>query len=368
MSRILPFKNPTWDYTLWEIVKGKTMLISEDEMEFLSLRDTIKSSKSKFWLKEGRDSFIDTDKKIIDFIGISKKFDIWSEINKIESEKEKIIQEIKRKLENKTLYPGGEHLLNLGINEDFLEIDWGLLGKVIGAAIANEGRRQGWWKFKGRDAIMSNRFWLDMKKQTLTLGGIRSVDSDDWRELTQGYIQHGLDVETELSRSAANKLTNPIIESYLGEEIYYTINPIAFQNRERISQRYREFAEGEEDIEEYANFHGKLTFSAIKDAIDSLNEFRYADFILKIQGICASHLMRTNMLQQKIGMHLFSNLAFRKISRGVEAIPVCDIAQELDTGFGLSRVLEILRKADLIDWYTVEIEHVNNALKNIKDM
>jgi len=114
MSRILPFKNPTWDYTLWEIVKGKTMLISEDEMEFLSLRDTIKSSKSKFWLKEGRDSFIDTDKKIIDFIGISKKFDIWSEINKIESEKEKIIQEIKRKLENKTLYPGGEHLLNLG--------------------------------------------------------------------------------------------------------------------------------------------------------------------------------------------------------------------------------------------------------------
>ena len=27
-----------------------------------------------------------------------------------------------------------------------------------------------------------------------------------------------------------------------------------------------------------------------------------------------------------------------------------------------------IHDAELIDWYTVEIEHVNNALKNIKDM
>tara|TARA_B100001250_G_scaffold407742_1_gene428997 strand:+ start:187 stop:1293 length:1107 start_codon:yes stop_codon:yes gene_type:complete len=368
MSRILPFKKPTWDYTLWEEVKTQTMLISEEEMEFLSLRDTIKSSRSKFWLKGGRDSFIDPDNKIIDFVGISKKFDIWTEVMKIDSEKERIIQEIERKLQNKTQYPGGEYLLNLGIDKDFLEIDWGLLGKVIGAAIANEGRRQGWWVFKGKDTIMSNRFWLDMKSKSLTLGGIKSVDDDDWKELNQLYIQRGLDVETELSRNAASKLTNPILKNSTGGESYYTINPIAFRNRERRKQRYLEFAEGEEDTEEYASFHGKLTFSGIKDAINSLDEFRYADFILKIQGICASHLMRTNMVQQKIGMHLFTNLAFRKMSRGVEAIPVCDIAQELDTGFGLSRVLEILKRADLIEWYTVETEYVNNALKNIKDM
>ena len=56
------------------------------------------------------------------------------------------------------------------------------------------------------------------------------------------------------------------------------------------------------------------------------------------------------------------------MTRGVEALPLPDIAQELDTGFGMSRVLSILHDAELIDWYTVEIEHVNNALKNIKDM
>jgi hypothetical protein len=78
--------------------------------------------------------------------------------------------------------------------------------------------------------------------------------------------------------------------------------------------------------------------------------------------------MRTQLSQQKIGMHLFSNLAIRKLTRGVSAIPLPDIAQELSTGFGLSRVLSILHSAELIDWYTVDVEHVNNALTNINNL
>jgi len=111
-----------------------------------------------------------------------------------------------------------------------------------------------------------------------------------------------------------------------------------------------------------------LTFSIIKTAMEALKEDKYAEFILIIQGLCSNHIMRTQLSQQKIGMHLFSNLAIRRLTRGVEALPLPDIAQELDTGFGMSRVLSILYDAGLIDWYTVEIEHVNNALKNIKDM
>ncbi len=184
------------------------------------------------------------------------------------------------------------------------------------------------------------------------------------------FIQHNLDVESEISRGLGHGPTNPIIVRNLGNEIEYTMSPLAHRNRERMRERYREHGkeESKKNADEYAKFHGELTFSIIKTAIEALKKNKYAEFILIIQGLCANHIMRTQLSQQKIGMHLFSNLAIRRLTRGVEALPLPDIAQELDTGFGMSRVLSILHDAELIDWYTVEIEHVNNALKNIKDM
>ena len=144
------------------------------------------------------------------------------------------------------------------------------------------------------------------------------------------------------------------------------MNPLAYKNRERMRERYREHEESGEGTEEYAKFHGQLTFSIIKSAMNALNKDKYADFILTIQGLCANHIMRTNLTQQKIGMHLFSNLAIKKLTRGVTAIPIPDIAQELSTGFGLSRVLSILHKAEIIDWYTVDADIVHNAILDLK--
>ena len=370
MSRILPFKKPSWDYTLWNIVSTNSMLITEEDINFLSRRDTGEtSSKSKFWKKEGRESRIDGRIRIIDFIGLNKSFDTWFTYLQIPGSKERIIQEIEIKLENKRLYPGGQYLLDMGINENWLEIDWGLLGRIIGSAIANEGNRRGWWVHSGRDSKISNDFWLDLVDKSVNKdGGYKSLDQEDWKDIVNFFIQHNLDVESEISRGLGHGPTNPIIIRNLGDEIEYTMSPLAYRNRERMRERYREHGKNEQDAEEYSKFHGQLTFSIIKTAMKALENDKYAEFILIIQGLCANHIMRTQLSQQKIGMHLFSNLAIRKLTRGVSAIPLPDIAQELSTGFGLSRVLSILHSAELIDWYTVDVEHVNNALTNINNL
>mgnify|MGYP006175408873 FL=1 len=370
MSRILPFKKPSWDYTLWNSVSTNSMLITEEDINFLSRRDTGEnSSKSKFWKKEGRESRIDGRIRIIDFIGLNKSFDTWFTYLQIPGSKERIIEEIKIKLENKRLYPGGQYLLDMGINENWLEIDWGLLGRIIGSAIANEGNRRGWWLHSGRDSKISNDFWLDLVDKSVNKnGGYKSLDQEDWKDVVNFFIQHNLDVESEISRGLGHGPTNPIIIRNLGDEIEYTMSPLAYRNRERMRERYREHGKNNKNAEEYAKFHGQLTFSIIKTAMTALENDKYAEFILIIQGLCANHIMRTQLSQQKIGMHLFSNLAIRKLTRGVSAIPLPDIAQELSTGFGLSRVLSILHSAELIDWYTVDIEHVNNALTNIKNL
>ena len=93
MSRVLPFKKPSWDYELWKNVSKYSMLITEEDIEFLSLRDNGESSaKSAFWKKEGRESRLDGRIKIIDFIGLSKSFDTWFTYLELPGSKERIIE------------------------------------------------------------------------------------------------------------------------------------------------------------------------------------------------------------------------------------------------------------------------------------
>ena len=75
--------------------------------------------------------------------------------------------------------------------------------------------------------------------------------------------------------------------------------------------------------------------------------------------------MRTVVTQQKIGLHLISNLAIRKQTRGVGAQNAPDIAYHLDTAFHLAKILHILQRSKLIDWYTVEKEIVDEACDSL---
>ena len=121
-----------------------------------------------------------------------------------------------------------------------------------------------------------------------------------------------------------------------------------------------------DDAEEFAFYHGELTFKAIRNAMNALNNGNEAQFALLVNGLCAHHMMRTSITQQKIGMHLLSNLAVRRMTRGVEAVPVPDVAYQLSTGFSMGKVLQIMHDAGLIEWYTVEVGAVEKAIAELK--
>ena len=83
-----------------------------------------------------------------------------------------------------------------------------------------------------------------------------------------------------------------------------------------------------DDIAEFANYHGKITMTLLKRALVKLNQGKAADFILEVNGICALHCMQDTVTQQKIGLHLLTNLALRKQLRGVDLVNVPDLASK----------------------------------------
>jgi len=360
VSRILPFKRPTLDYSLWREISNKSMNISEEEIKFIVPRDTTKSAQSKFWNGEGRSRTRNDPKLVIDFIGLNNKLARnWSTIKRLEGPN--LLEKIEKKLRT---YPGGDFLADRGIDETWLDIDWGLLGRVVGAALANEGARQGFWRQKGNDAKISNDFWLRIKDKMNSSFGFGIITSEDWLEEVGFSIDRGLDPEAEITRGGGHGPTIPVYSSTLEDKLIYWINPLVLMHRNMM----REIFSGKEaeDADEYAIFHGELTFSLIRKAIDVLDQGNYAEFILMIHGMCAHHIMRTSLMQQKIGMHLITNLAIRDMTRDVVALPVPDLAQDLKTGFSFGRILSILYKSKIIEWYTVDANIVHDAISELK--
>jgi hypothetical protein len=127
---------------------------------------------------------------------------------------------------------------------------------------------------------------------------------------------------------------------------------------------------GDEDPGELANDHGKITLQILGEAIKGLrgqDADRFARFAIKIHGLCAFHIVRTDTMQQKIGLHLFSNLVSKRTTRDVGGTNVPDIAKQLKTGFSLARVLSILadKNHKIIDWSTAEKETVDEIVNEL---
>ena len=115
-----------------------------------------------------------------------------------------------------------------------------------------------------------------------------------------------------------------------------------------------------------ARSHGKRTMKLIEEAITELNRGNTAGFAIRIHGICAAHVVRTSVMQQKIGLHLISNLGIRKETRLVGAQNVPDIAQYLKTGFHFGKVLHILQRSKIIKWNCIEKDVVQAAVKKLR--
>jgi hypothetical protein len=371
MSRVLPFKKPSWDYALWQEVRSKALIISKSEKNYISTREAGGSRDSVFWQKGGRAKTTEGMRKMIrnsasgegdgtfvyDFIGLSRNFNRW--FDRVTLDSSGLLEEIEKHI---GYTKNAETMGDFG--EEWLSINWSIFGRAVGSAIANEGKRQKFWKSSGADARMSNEFWMDMSgKNRKGPNGIEYVNSEDWNYLVEYFRERDFDPGAEISRSAGHRPSAPIFKGGSSGSTVYSMNPLAEAHRKRMRGRFRDA----EDPEEFAFFHGELTFKAIRDAMNALKNGEEVKFALFIHGLCAHHMMRTSITQQKIGMHLFSNLAVRRMMRGVEAIPVPDIAQELATGFSMGKVLQILYDAGLIEWYTVEVKEVEEAISILKN-
>jgi|APSaa5957512493_1039668.scaffolds.fasta_scaffold14230_2 hypothetical protein len=370
MSRVLPFKNPSWDYSLWEKIRGSAMNISDTEKKYISTREAGGSGESVFWRKGGRSNTTEGLRKMIrnsefgggngdvvyDFVGLSRSFNRW--FDRVELDPNGLLEDIEKSVEYSKR---GEEIGDFG--EEWLSINWSILGRAVGSAIANEGKRQKFWKSSGADARMSNTFWMEMgEKNTKGIGGRNYVSSDDWDDLVEWFRERDFDPGAEITRSAGHRPSAPIFKGGSNKGAVYSMNPLAESHRRRMRDRFRDA----DDAEEFAFYHGELTFKAIRNAMNALNNGNEAQFALLVNGLCAHHMMRTSITQQKIGMHLLSNLAVRRMTRGVEAVPVPDVAYQLSTGFSMGKVLQIMHDAGLIEWYTVEVGAVEKAIAELK--
>ena len=83
MSRIIPVKTPSWDFTLWELVKDDVVQISQEDIDYIAVRDSWPSSrKSEYWVSEGREN---NGKRVIDFISLSFSISLVKTIPRIKA-------------------------------------------------------------------------------------------------------------------------------------------------------------------------------------------------------------------------------------------------------------------------------------------
>jgi hypothetical protein len=375
MKRVLPDSKPSLDYTLWGRLKtaSATQRVIPDQRNWLASIDRGASHESELWAVEGRNRSQIDDTKVFDFISLSNTLDGWfDEVQYNEENLQKRITAIIDKVEGGPFYFDGQH-------SSLLEINWTVLGRVIGSAVANYGSKEKWWAVKGNDALTTHRFWSELKR--LQVGESydserdarhnshysKGIETDVWQGIGDFYRQRktSFDPDSEMLRSTSHRPSSPFWrENHRPHRIYP--NPLALMHQSLMYAKRR----GDEDPGELANDHGKITLQILGEAIKGLrgqDEDRFARFAIKIHGLCAFHIVRTDIMQQKIGLHLFSNLVAKRTTRDVGGTNVPDIAKQLKTGFSLARVLSIMadKNHKIIDWSTAEKETVDEIVNEL---
>ena len=374
MRRVLPDNKPTFDYQLWQSIirpNPKYQQVRKPERDWLASIDRGSSEISDLWKREGRQLSKTDSTKVFDFISINDQFE--SLVDELKMNTLDLKNRIEQKIKN---IPGAESFIE-GEENSLLEINWIILGRVIGAAVANIGAGEGFWRQTGNDSYVALRFWADLKREVKGEAYDATVDADDYTILAQGiegdnwktvgdyYRQNNFDPDSEILRSIAHRASSPFRQENNHPNRYYA-NPFAIAHQKSLSAQFK----GADDPEELAKSHGRLTLELLGSALRDLKGSdldRFANFVIKIHGMCAFHIVRTDIIQQKIGLHLFSNLVARRIERKVGASNVPDIAKHLKTGFSLAKVLKILsdKNHKIIEWNSVEKEIVDKIVNGL---
>ena len=187
-----------------------------------------------------------------------------------------------------------------------------------------------------------------------------------WNDIVEFHTDRDYDPETEMARSIDHLPSAPFRKciNALHNDVVMP-NPLALTFRKQLHATFG-LVSGDEKPEEIQKSHGKVVMEKLLKQQIIRGKSDHAKFLLFIHSLCAHHLMRGNVAQQKIGLHLVSMLGIRLEQRSVGGLNVPDIAHAIDSNFPLGVVLRILRDSKLVEWSFVDHASVVTEAKLLK--
>ena len=369
MSRIIPSKYPSLDYELWNAIRSDGTQVNKRIAAAIAVKDKrVESHRSELWTKNGRTQLnfegeeITGIPAIVDFIGLHPVFEALK--TQIELNPEGIFEDIKSSLSS---YKQWEIYFEETTMEQWLNINWAAFGHVIGAAVANQGAAEKYWNIQGKDALDSLRFWNDLDYSDPKVSKGDGLPLAKWNDIVQFWADRNYDPDSEIARAIDHPPSAPFRRCFnrIGEEVVMP-NPLALGYRKMLygvlSMNF-----GEEEPQELQKTYGKTILQKMlrEQLVRAGKSGDFGPLILFIHSVCSHHLMRGNVSQQKIGLHLISMLGMRLQLRNVGALNVPDLAATLKTSFPFGPVLKILRDSKLISWNYFELTNVNAEVERL---
>lgn len=356
MTRILDKAYPSLDYELWNAISPHRIEVDKKMAAQLGKKDRGTSRTSDHWKGTGRVQIdamgneLPGASLVVDFISLDR---IFQDINEqIRLDPTTLYREIQSKI---TKDPKWAVFFDGATEKDWLNINWPAFGRVVGAAVSNRARSHDrTWPFKGTDALDSLRFWNEFYRADDGVATGDGLPLAKWNGLVEFYNDHGYDPDTEVARSLDHLPSAPFrrCTNTRNNDVMMP-NPLSLLFRQQLHAAFS-LVTGDEKPEEIQKSHGEIVLEKLLAQQIVRGRKDHASFILFIHGMCAHHIMRGNVAQQKIGLHLVSMLGSRLNQRGVGGLNVPDLADTLDSSYRFGLVLRILRDSKLVDWSFVD--------------
>lgn len=300
--------------------------------------------------------------RVVDFLGLHPVFEQLND--QIALNPDGVYNDIKSHL---AAYKEWEIFFEETTRDHWLTINWSAFGRVIGAAVANQGASEDHWKIQGKDALDSLRFWNDLDDRDPKVSRGDGLPMEKWNDIVEFWSDRNYDPDSEVARAIDHPPSAPFRRCYnrLGEDVVMP-NPLALGFRKMLYGTFG-MTFGEEEPQEIQKSYGRTILQKmLREQIGRASRSgNYAPLVLFIHSVCSHHLMRSNVAQQKIGLHLISMLGMRLQMRGVGALNVPDLAASLRSSFTMGPVMKILRDSKLAVWSFADIEAVRAEVKDL---
>jgi len=203
MSRIIPSNYPSLDYELWNAIRLDGTQVNKKIAAAIAVKDKrVESHRSELWTKNGRAQLnFEGDEiagmpAIVDFIGLHPVFEALK--TQIELNPEGIFEDIKSSLSG---YKQWEIFFEATTIEQWLTINWTTFGRVIGAAVANQGAAEKYWNVQGKDALDSAYFWNDLDRSDPKVSAGYGLPLSKWNDIVQFWADRNYDADSEIARA-----------------------------------------------------------------------------------------------------------------------------------------------------------------------